>query len=279
MMNRVQGIAKKSGRNQTRSRSGCGNCRQRHRKCDETRPHCLQCSLDGIECKGYTRKFVWKNYNVEDLSADMTWPRSTVVNPDQNSEPTSMHSSPEAARTPERSIGLGQPGYPFSSIESVTHFDPSLWMTKSSDIGYPTGDDKDVQSWRFASAASAEDVVSSTISFDREAQFVELTWNADDDIRFSSNTADGNDFDFTDMLQPRLVSNDLVSLDFLKPPTHTRSSKTTGNSNAEFSPNDRTDLILTPALRQQPSFASKILLDKSNRILVEYCKPTTLLIA
>ncbi|KAH6612979.1 fungal-specific transcription factor domain-containing protein [Boeremia exigua] len=38
----------------TRSRSGCLTCRKRHQKCDETKPHCINCQLRGVECGGYS---------------------------------------------------------------------------------------------------------------------------------------------------------------------------------------------------------------------------------
>ncbi|KAI0533932.1 hypothetical protein GGR58DRAFT_516540 [Xylaria digitata] len=36
-----------------RSRSGCGNCKARHIKCDEARPHCRRCLEKGRACDGY----------------------------------------------------------------------------------------------------------------------------------------------------------------------------------------------------------------------------------
>ncbi|KAK2729743.1 C6 finger domain-containing protein [Colletotrichum kahawae] len=43
----------------SRSRSGCLTCKRRHRKCDETRPDCLQCLGQGIECEGYNVVLRW----------------------------------------------------------------------------------------------------------------------------------------------------------------------------------------------------------------------------
>ncbi|TIC92646.1 Transcriptional regulatory protein moc3 [Colletotrichum higginsianum] len=43
----------------SRSRSGCLTCKRRHRKCDETRPDCLQCLGQGVECGGYRTILRW----------------------------------------------------------------------------------------------------------------------------------------------------------------------------------------------------------------------------
>ncbi|KAL1966214.1 hypothetical protein VTN77DRAFT_4766 [Rasamsonia byssochlamydoides] len=42
------------------SNRACERCKQRHLKCDETRPGCQRCATAGIECPGYpqTRKFI-----------------------------------------------------------------------------------------------------------------------------------------------------------------------------------------------------------------------------
>ncbi|KAH7345464.1 hypothetical protein B0J17DRAFT_41209 [Rhizoctonia solani] len=38
----------------TRSATGCLACKMKHKKCDETKPHCLRCQKARIECPGYT---------------------------------------------------------------------------------------------------------------------------------------------------------------------------------------------------------------------------------
>ncbi|KXH65405.1 hypothetical protein CNYM01_08975 [Colletotrichum nymphaeae SA-01] len=43
----------------SRTRSGCLNCKRRHRKCDEGRPQCLQCIGQGVECEGYQTVLRW----------------------------------------------------------------------------------------------------------------------------------------------------------------------------------------------------------------------------
>ncbi|KAH7150180.1 hypothetical protein B0J13DRAFT_549672 [Dactylonectria estremocensis] len=45
--------ARKTRSSTPRARTGCGTCRTRHVKCDETRPSCLKCIKAGWECDGY----------------------------------------------------------------------------------------------------------------------------------------------------------------------------------------------------------------------------------
>ncbi|KAJ5275470.1 hypothetical protein N7497_006082, partial [Penicillium chrysogenum] len=42
------------------SNKSCERCKQKHLKCDETRPKCRRCSNAGVECPGYTQlhKFI-----------------------------------------------------------------------------------------------------------------------------------------------------------------------------------------------------------------------------
>ncbi|KAL6922627.1 hypothetical protein FSST1_006653 [Fusarium sambucinum] len=42
-----------------RSRNGCTTCKRRHRKCDETKPACLQCQNHNLQCDGYAIKLQW----------------------------------------------------------------------------------------------------------------------------------------------------------------------------------------------------------------------------
>ncbi|TID14879.1 hypothetical protein CANINC_004550 [Pichia inconspicua] len=42
-----------------RSRNGCVTCKQRRRKCDETKPVCLNCTTSGRTCGGYVRQFIF----------------------------------------------------------------------------------------------------------------------------------------------------------------------------------------------------------------------------
>ncbi|EMT67953.1 hypothetical protein FOC4_g10012349 [Fusarium odoratissimum] len=43
----------------SRSRTGCSTCKRRHRKCDETKPTCLECQKNNLTCEGYALKLQW----------------------------------------------------------------------------------------------------------------------------------------------------------------------------------------------------------------------------
>ena len=44
-----------------RSKTGCITCRRRKKKCDETKPACLNCQKNAVVCEGYPVKEVWKS--------------------------------------------------------------------------------------------------------------------------------------------------------------------------------------------------------------------------
>ncbi|KAI9816599.1 MAG: hypothetical protein M1827_001732 [Pycnora praestabilis] len=43
-----------------RSKTGCRTCRRRKKKCDETKPHCLNCQKNAVVCEGYSPREVWR---------------------------------------------------------------------------------------------------------------------------------------------------------------------------------------------------------------------------
>lgn len=43
--------------------SGCGTCKRRKVKCDDTRPKCIRCLKAGIECTGYGQRVRFVNEN------------------------------------------------------------------------------------------------------------------------------------------------------------------------------------------------------------------------
>jgi hypothetical protein len=53
---------KKAGRKRqfaNRTKTGCGTCRKRKKKCDEAKPKCNNCLRGNFECAGYANKIPW----------------------------------------------------------------------------------------------------------------------------------------------------------------------------------------------------------------------------
>lgn len=44
-----------------RSKTGCVTCRRRKKKCDETKPTCLNCEKNAVVCEGYPVRQVWQS--------------------------------------------------------------------------------------------------------------------------------------------------------------------------------------------------------------------------
>ncbi|KAJ4307394.1 hypothetical protein N0V94_009738 [Neodidymelliopsis sp. IMI 364377] len=57
-----QSESKKPGRKRqfaNRTKTGCGTCRRRKKKCDEAKPKCNNCLRGNFECAGYANKIPW----------------------------------------------------------------------------------------------------------------------------------------------------------------------------------------------------------------------------
>ena len=44
-----------------RSKTGCGTCRRRKKKCDEGKPSCRNCEKNNVVCDGYTPRELWRS--------------------------------------------------------------------------------------------------------------------------------------------------------------------------------------------------------------------------
>ncbi|CAK7269027.1 hypothetical protein SEPCBS119000_003359 [Sporothrix epigloea] len=44
-----------------RSKTGCITCRKRKKKCDESKPRCMNCEKNAVVCEGYQEKQLWKS--------------------------------------------------------------------------------------------------------------------------------------------------------------------------------------------------------------------------
>ena len=53
-----------------RSLTGCGACRTRHLKCDESRPGCQMCQTTGIACPGYNAQIRWPTAATQTRGSD-----------------------------------------------------------------------------------------------------------------------------------------------------------------------------------------------------------------
>ena len=41
---------------------GCGTCKAKRLKCDESKPTCHQCQKRGVACAGYKKDFKWRPF-------------------------------------------------------------------------------------------------------------------------------------------------------------------------------------------------------------------------
>ncbi|KAF5598647.1 Component of the argr regulatory complex [Fusarium pseudocircinatum] len=69
----------------TKTFSGCWTCRVRKVKCDEAKPHCLQCRRKGTQCEGYGVRLQWVNDNDNDAESPNMLPARSKITPDANS--------------------------------------------------------------------------------------------------------------------------------------------------------------------------------------------------
>jgi hypothetical protein len=76
----------------TKSRNGCGRCKLKRLKCDETAPGCLQCKKRNVACPGYEKTLKWSTkyevFTPTQFKSQSPKPRSTPDLPRTPSNPT-----------------------------------------------------------------------------------------------------------------------------------------------------------------------------------------------
>ncbi|CAO2657205.1 Nn.00g033310.m01.CDS01 [Neocucurbitaria sp. VM-36] len=86
----------------TKSRNGCGRCKLKRLKCDETAPGCLQCKKRNVACPGYEKTLKWSTkyevYTPPQFKFSSPKPRSTpdVTPPVSRSLPKNVANGIEA---------------------------------------------------------------------------------------------------------------------------------------------------------------------------------------
>ncbi|KAL4814387.1 hypothetical protein BDW67DRAFT_192219 [Aspergillus spinulosporus] len=84
-------------RNRVKTRTGCLRCKQRRIKCDETHPHCNQCTRRAYDCPGYQRPLKWSaKYEVAANDA--------AARKDARSKPTTNARTPDLTMNTMSSI-------------------------------------------------------------------------------------------------------------------------------------------------------------------------------
>ncbi|CAN9180774.1 unnamed protein product [Alternaria alternata] len=79
----------------TKSRNGCGRCKLKRLKCDETAPGCLQCKKRNVACPGYEKTLKWSTkYEVFNPA------QSKSTSPRPRSTPDATSAVPTAAKSP-----------------------------------------------------------------------------------------------------------------------------------------------------------------------------------
>ncbi|KAF5642433.1 uncharacterized protein FTJAE_3590 [Fusarium tjaetaba] len=76
-----------------RSRGGCSSCKQRHVKCDESRPTCTNCAKKGLLCDGYPQRTLRWSYKHEITANETSQQQNKSLEP-LNDNPTIIAPNP-----------------------------------------------------------------------------------------------------------------------------------------------------------------------------------------
>ncbi|CAG9978588.1 unnamed protein product [Clonostachys byssicola] len=83
----------------SRSRSGCVTCKEKHLKCDETKPFCQMCQSKGSKCGGYQQQLRWSyKYETAVRKRRKDTKPAKPTKTTQNQKPIPLSSHPVAIR-------------------------------------------------------------------------------------------------------------------------------------------------------------------------------------
>lgn len=83
----------------SKSRGGCPRCKNKHIKCDETKPSCQICVAQGAECAGYAKQLRWSS-------------KHEVFAARQKRQRTSQDLSQDASLSPANGVAISTPQIP-----------------------------------------------------------------------------------------------------------------------------------------------------------------------
>ncbi|KAI1429986.1 hypothetical protein F5Y12DRAFT_215358 [Xylaria sp. FL1777] len=154
----------KTRRTHYKSRKGCRQCKQRHIKCDEQRPTCLQCSMRGLSCM---YRYVFVESNDDKASECTVSPASSVV--DQS--PTSCvvaHSEMRSTTSPAPSLVVQeviQQTFDLSHLELFHYVANDLMKPSNLQLLANEKDSQDLQKMIVTSALSSPYLMDALLGF------------------------------------------------------------------------------------------------------------------
>ena len=88
----------------SKSRGGCARCKNKHIKCDETKPSCQICVAQGAECPGYAKQLRWSSKH-----------EVFAGPPPQKRQRTSQDSSQATSPSPVNGVAVSAPRPPLEN--------------------------------------------------------------------------------------------------------------------------------------------------------------------
>ncbi|KAH9863136.1 hypothetical protein IAQ61_009413 [Plenodomus lingam] len=127
-------IQRETKAKKTKSRNGCGRCKLKRLKCDETAPGCLQCKKRKVACPGYEKTLKWSTkYEVFTPPQDKPSLAKQTSLPEVTSQPPS--GEPNLPKNVATGIEALAAVLPVSSVsESVRRKEPTPVITSPPDL-------------------------------------------------------------------------------------------------------------------------------------------------